>query len=219
MADDHPDILEMGDQAKTAYDSVDTTRKLAGAGTEAAVEGLSLLKSAARGFFKKVPLIGTAFGIVATAVAMSRAARAGDAARPDDKAPGAEDQRRRELEQWKAEMETDKKVMKAFVVGMTGLMPVPFADKALSAYIDSEEEARKERGDRALHGKKKIDYDSQYLLFHRANGTDGIRRQKDRRRPGGCSAGPRRKRDSAVSRSPRHENPVSFPRRFAPIAS
>src|SRR5260221_8139357 len=136
MADDHPDILEMGDQAKTAYDSVDTTRKPAGAGTEAAVEGLSLLKSAARGFFKKVPLIGTAFGIVATAVAMSRAARAGDAARPDDKAPGAEDQRRRELEQWKAEMETDKKVMKAFVVGMTGLMPVPFADKALSAYID-----------------------------------------------------------------------------------
>src|SRR5260221_10037104 len=132
MADDHSDILEMGDQAKTAYDSVDTTRKLAGAGTEAAVEGLSLLKSAARGFFKKVPLIGTAFAIVATAVAMSRSARTGDAARPDDKAPGPEDQRRRELEQWKAEMETGKKFMKAFVVGISGVMTLPFSYKALS---------------------------------------------------------------------------------------
>src|SRR5260370_21636224 len=98
---------------------------------------------------------------------MSRAAAGAPVARPEDKVRSGEDQRRRDLEQWKTEMETDKKVMKAFVVGMTGLMPVPFADKALSAYIDSEEETRKERGDRALHWEKKIDYDSHYLLFRR----------------------------------------------------
>jgi hypothetical protein len=153
LGDTAQDIQSASDGTRLLSDGAGIAAKIAGKG--AAIEEVGgLLGSVGGTFLKKAPLIGAVFAVVSTAMAMYKVGRAGQnvtAAGPPR--PDEDPKRRQELEEWKAEMARDRKVDKALVTGMVGLLPVPFADRALSAYMDSEEENLKRRLDSASHPK------------------------------------------------------------------
>ncbi|MEZ0224632.1 MAG: hypothetical protein ACAH83_08775 [Alphaproteobacteria bacterium] len=125
----------------------------------------SFVKGAGKAAIKKLPVLGTALGVIAMAASMQNAASAAELPKTEQPPASPEEQHRREQEQMVAEMKRNGSIAKEFVLGVVGLAPVPFADVALRAYMDRDEERMKAQYDQAMNPNRRetIDYDK--LIF------------------------------------------------------
>lgn len=154
--------------AVTAVDAgIDASKIASGVAKTGAV------KAVGSSFAKKIPLLGTALGVVTTMSAMSTAASAAEIPAVTGSTP--QEIERAEMQKGLAEMKRTAAVVKEGVIGAVGLLPVPGADLVLRAQMDRSEAQLQAQYDRAQnpHGRETIDYDKLIFMPEERGGLSG----------------------------------------------
>lgn len=153
--------------AKVADAGIDAS-KIAGAAVKAGA-----VKAVGSSFAKKIPMLGTALGVVTAMSAMSTAANAAEIPAVTGSTP--QEIERAETLKSLAEMKRNAAVVKEGVIGAVGLLPVPGADLLLRAQMDNAEAQLQAQYDRAQNPNRReaIDYDKLIFTPEERGGLSG----------------------------------------------
>jgi len=132
-----------------------------------------VVKAVGSSFAKKIPLLGTALGVVTTMSAMSTAASAAEIPAVGGSTP--QEIERAEMLKGLAEMKRTAAVVKEGVIGAVGLLPLPGADLVLRAQMDRSESQLQAQYDRAQNPNRRevIDYDKLIFTPEEKGGLSG----------------------------------------------